>query len=137
MSDAMHSHSFMFGGQRILMVEARDFVTEELRQKLDELGALIVGPVTNVGDALARIGEDEVDGAILDLKYDGQTIFPVVEALEASGIPYIFALAPVPADLPAGFTGFVLCTKRNELDHIARALFGRGRHTFRHGRNGS
>ncbi|MDL2406245.1 hypothetical protein PY650_11365 [Rhizobium calliandrae] len=67
-------------------------MTKKLRQKLDELGASIIGPVTSVEDTLAPIGKGEVDGAILDLKFGGQAIFPVAEALEASGIPYIFAL---------------------------------------------
>jgi phosphoglycolate phosphatase-like HAD superfamily hydrolase len=58
---------------------------------LEQLGADILGPVRTLGGALALLQVlDRVDGAVLGINlHDG--VHPLLGALEARGIPYVFA----------------------------------------------
>jgi len=53
--------------KRILVVEDAYFLSDEVRQKLVSLGALVVGPVATVTDAMDLIDGSEIDAAILDV----------------------------------------------------------------------
>ena len=113
-----------FKDRRVLVVEDEYFLADETRRTLENLGALVVGPVTHVEDALRLLASGEIDAAILDVHLDGEFVFPVAEKLEQNGIPYIFATSYDPSIVPERFTGFVLSTRPIDLDKIANALFG-------------
>ena len=75
---------------------------------LHELGCEIVGPVSSVATALAAIGENELDGALLDMNLRGEHVLPAAEKLMARGVPFLldtgYALsssnAPTLKDVP-------------------------------------
>jgi len=114
----------LFAGKRILVVEDEYFLADETRQKLDHLGAIVVGPAANVEDALRLISSLDIDGAILDVHLGDEFVFPVAEALEAVDVPFVFATGYDAFIIPAKFSGFALCEKPTELGKIASALFG-------------
>ena len=58
---------------------------------LTELGAAVVGPASRVRQALQLLQEQTVHAAVLDLNIAGELVYPVAEALETKGLPYIFA----------------------------------------------
>ncbi|MDX3927825.1 MAG: response regulator [Shinella sp.] len=119
-----NSYLRFFKDRRILIVEDEYFLADETRTKLQQLGAVVVGPTGDVAHALELIGDEPVDAAILDVYLDGEMVFPVAEKLQQLGIPYVFATGYDPSIIPEQFTGFVLSAKPIALDHIARALFG-------------
>ncbi|MEZ2224051.1 response regulator [Rhizobium sp. RCC_161_2] len=119
MNDSTATYSQMFSGKRLLIVEDEYLLAEEPRRRLRELGCVLIGPTGDIKRALELIGD--ADAAILDIQFDPEAVFPVVEALERLGLPYVFATGDIP---PAKFTGFVLCDKAVEIEHIAKALFG-------------
>lgn len=121
MNDSTVTYSQMFSNKRLLIVEDEYFLAEETGRKLRELGALLIGPVSDIPRALDLIETRQVDAAILDLQLDANLAFPVAETLDRQELPYVFAVGHSP---PAGFTGFVLCEKAADIEHIAKALFG-------------
>lgn len=76
-------------GLRILVVEDEALVLMEIEDMLRELGCEIVGPVSTVATALAAIGENELDGALLDMNLRGEHILPAAEKLLARGVPFL------------------------------------------------
>ena len=81
----------LLSGQRILVVEDEMLVAWMLADLLAELGCVVVGPVARVDQALTAIGEDSVDAAVLDINLNGQTSYPVADALAARGVPFVFS----------------------------------------------
>jgi CheY-like chemotaxis protein len=78
-------------GLRVLVVEDEALVALQLEDMLHELGCTIVGPASRVGQALALLGGQQVDAAVLDLNVAGELVYPVADALASRRLPYIFA----------------------------------------------
>lgn len=114
----------LLAGKHILVVEDEFLLADATRKKLTKLGATVVGPTPRVEQALRLIEEEKVDAAILDIFLDDKLVFPVAEKLEQLGIPFVFASAYDASVIPLRFTGYTLCEKPFELEHIARGLFG-------------
>ncbi|RAX38205.1 response regulator [Rhizobium tropici] len=123
MDNSTAPYSQMFRGKRLLIVEDGYFLADEARQKLQELGAIIVGPVDDIEHAAELIEESDADAVILDLHLAPERAFYLVERLERQRLPYVFALAREPPGATADFAGFVLCEKSAAMEHIAKALF--------------
>lgn len=77
-------------GLRILVVEDEALVLMEIEDMLQDLGCEIMGPASSVATALAAIGENALDGALLDMNLRGEHILPVAEKLLALGVPFVF-----------------------------------------------
>lgn len=75
---------------RILIVEDDPLVAMLLEDYLEALERRPIGPVDNVAAALARLHEDEIDAAVIDVHLaNGETSEPVAEALAALGIAFM------------------------------------------------
>lgn len=85
---------------RILVVEDEFLVATELADWLKKLGAEVVGPFGRLAPAHAAAREEALDGAILDVRLDGERTFEVVEELLARGVPVILATGFRDDDLP-------------------------------------
>lgn len=81
----------MIEGKRILVVEDEFIVAAMLCDTLEDAGALPVGPVGRVGEALDAVVAEAVDAAVLDWNLCGEPSIPVAEALAARGIPFVIA----------------------------------------------
>lgn len=127
MNDSEAPYSQMLLGKRLLIVEDECFLAEEAHQKLRKLGATVIGPIGDIEHAADLIETDEADAVILDIYLDPKLAFPLVERLESLKLPYVFAIRQDPSVTTAGFTGFVLCEESSEIEHIAKALFGRSK----------
>jgi CheY-like chemotaxis protein len=114
----------LFSGKRILIVEDEYFLADETRRKLEDLGAIVVGPTSNVSRALDLINREHIDAAILDVYLGDQLVFAVADELEARDINFVFATGYDPSHIPVRYKGFALCEKPTELENIAVALFG-------------
>jgi CheY-like chemotaxis protein len=111
--------------RRILVVEDDCLQAENLREELEALGAEVVGPVPSVADALALLAAGTpVDAAILDVNLGGETVFPVVEALQARTIPVVFATGYDAGTLPSAYAHVPCCEKPFEASDCVWALFG-------------
>jgi FixJ family two-component response regulator len=48
---------------------------------------------------LRLLSDNAVDAAVLDLNIAGELVYPVADALDARGLPYIFATGYSPSDV--------------------------------------
>lgn len=78
-------------GRRIMVVEDEMLVAMELEDLLAEHGCAVVGPVPSAERALALMGENLPEAAILDVNLNGHTALPVAAALREQGVPFVLA----------------------------------------------
>lgn len=112
-----------FRGKRVLVVENEYLLAREIQRQLEASGAAVVGPVPSVAQALELIDDHQIDVAILDVQLDAETSFPIANALEAKGIPFVFATAYAQEQMPERYCRFVV-SKPVGLQAIAQKLFG-------------
>lgn len=97
-SSAFPSSSGWRGGDvlrdaRVFIVEDEFIVAALLEDRLRSLGCDVVGPAATVTEALDLLAAEPVDVAVLDVNIAGEKVFPVADALEERGVPFIFATA--------------------------------------------
>lgn len=99
----MVSKPQLLTGLRILIVEDEFLVSVALEDDLRQSGAQIVGPFSNLTDALAGAERHDFDLALLDINLDGTMVYPLADALLSRGMPFLFLSGYIGADLPARF----------------------------------
>mgnify|MGYP003577931795 FL=1 len=110
-------------GLRLLLVEDEFVLALGLADALGDLGAVVLGPVATVGDALALIERvPEIDGAVLDVNLGHEVAYAVADALVARGIPFLFATANERARLPERFAHVPVCQKPFEVEAFRDAV---------------
>src|ERR1700750_1912912 len=77
-------------GLRLLLVEDEGLVAMELEDLISSLGAEAVGPFGRVADALEALGRERVNGAVLDVRLDGETTFQIADVLLQAANPILF-----------------------------------------------
>ena len=77
-------------GARVLVVEDEPLITHDIREGLADAGAVVVGPAATVDKALSLADANDLSAAILDVRLDGETVFPVAAALSARSMPFVF-----------------------------------------------
>lgn len=87
-------------GRRVLIVEDRYFVADDLRQLFSRNGAEVVALVADVEEAKRIAASEKIDLAVLDVDLRGRDVFDAVGVLEARGTPFIFVTGYRPAHLP-------------------------------------
>lgn len=80
----------VLAGARILIVEDEYLVAVELKEILSGMGAEVVGPVSRLQPARDLARSQRLDGAVLDVKLNGDTSFPLAEDLLARAVPILF-----------------------------------------------
>jgi CheY-like chemotaxis protein len=90
--EAMHAPGLgrVLAGTRLLLVEDEALVGMMMKDMLTDLGFQVTGPCARVADALAVAGQQEFHGALLDVNLDGEMVYPVAEALQTQGVPFVF-----------------------------------------------
>ena len=109
-------------GRHILLVEDEYYIAYAMQCGLEDAGARVVGPAAFVGDALALLDRELIDGAVLDVSLDDEKVFPVAEALTTRGIPFIFATGYAASDLPPAWRHVPRFEKPVNAATVARAL---------------
>jgi len=78
-------------GLRILVVEDEAAISLLLEDMLLDFGCEVVGPAARLTAALDIAHRETLDLAILDVNVAGEPVYPVVEALEARKVPFLFS----------------------------------------------
>ncbi|PTM93593.1 response regulator [Mycoplana dimorpha] len=118
-----YSYARLFNGKRILVVENEYFLTRQARLKMEEFGAIVVGPTGSVELALKFIHEQPIDAAILDVHLAAELVLALSDRLIELGIAFVFATAYDPSLVADRFPGYLLCDDPTALGQIAKALF--------------
>ena len=88
---------------RVLVVEDESLIAMLVEDGLETLGYEVVGPVGTVDAALRMVEQTPFDLALLDINLGGKQSFPIAEALESRGIPYVFLTGYDRSSLPLAF----------------------------------
>ena len=100
-----------FARRRVLVVEDEMMVAWLLEDMLAELGCVVLGPVAKVDKALAMIGTEAIDVAVLDVNLDGEMSYPIADALGARGVPFVFVTGYAKDRLLDGYRSFPMLQK--------------------------
>lgn len=112
-------------GRRILIVEDDAFIADSLRDCLESVGAVVVGPVASVAAAIAVVeGADPLDGAAVDVNLNGERAFSVADALAARGVPFVLMTGYGAESIPARYAEVPRCGKPFDLAELVRLLSG-------------
>ena len=86
-----HADGVDLNGLRILVVEDEAAISLLLEDMLLDLGCEVVGPAGRLATALDLAANEAFDLAILDVNIAGESIYPLVEALEGRKVPFVFS----------------------------------------------
>lgn len=81
----------LLSGRSILVVEDEMLVLMSIETMLEDLGCTDVEATATVPGALQLLKECSFDAAMLDVNLNGETSYPVADALIAAGIPFVFS----------------------------------------------
>ena len=94
-------------GRRILVVEDEFLIAMEVEDLLRALGAEVIGPFGHLEPALGAALKEDINGAVLDARLDGETSEEVAALLVSRGLPVLLTtgydgeqLPPVLRQLP-------------------------------------
>ncbi len=112
--------------RRVLLVEDEMMVAGMLQRMLADLGYAVVGPATDVDEAMGMIGGGGIDAAVLDINLDGEMSYPVADELASRGIPFVFSTGYGAEDMPDGYEGISVLKKPFRRSGLADALASLG-----------
>lgn len=120
----MGAATAILGGKRILVIEDEPLVAMELALTLGEAGVVVLGPASTANDALAVIGSEPLDGALLDGNLQGKLVDAVAEALSTRSVPFLFVSGYGRDHLPAAFASIPIISKPFVTSTLLASLSG-------------
>ncbi|KKB76480.1 hypothetical protein VW35_16915 [Devosia soli] len=112
-----------FAGRRIMVVEDDYLVVTDLIERLQAMGADVIGPVPNLEKAFERLDRlPDIAGAVLDLNVAGQMVFPLADELRRRSVPFIFSTGYDDDSIPAQYAQVLRFAKPASERQIASAL---------------
>jgi CheY-like chemotaxis protein len=111
-------------GKSVLIIEDEPLTSMSIASAITKLGGNVAGRIANVDTALHIIATSDLDGAIVDIKLSRQRTFRVADALAARRVPFVFATATPPMEIPARFANVPWLQKPYRLDAVCHALEG-------------
>ena len=113
----------------ILVVEEEPIIAWQLQEQLTEGGYRVMGPVGDLGAAVARACHADVAGAILETRLGPDDTWCVADVLRARGVPFLFVTARPCTAVPERFRDVPCLNKPYgpaELDAGVAELLGEG-----------
>ena len=114
---------------RVLVVEDNGLIAAKLAQVLRRGGYAVVGPAATLAAALDLLSQNAaLAAALLDIDLRGEPVYPLTEALEARGVPFLYLTGYEPLAIPETWRGAPRIEKPFEattlLGALARLLAG-------------
>jgi CheY-like chemotaxis protein len=112
-------------GKRVIVVEDDYLLATDLCHDFRALGATVLGPAPTPFYALQLIGANErrkLDGAVLDVRLHGTTVYDLADLLHRRGVPFVFATASEKTAIPKRFEGAPVVTKPYERSTVVQAV---------------
>jgi DNA-binding response OmpR family regulator len=117
----------LLAGKRVLVVEDELLISMLIEDILVDAGCRIVGPFTNLADALLAARNEVADIALLDVNLRGEKVYPAADLLTKRGIPFLF-LSGYGADaIPNNHPEWRVCSKPFNIADLTAALIARMR----------
>lgn len=81
----------ILAGRRILVVEDEMLVLMNIETALEDLGCSAICSVASVAEALALLAKQRFDAAVVDVNLGREKSYPVADALNQLGVPFVFS----------------------------------------------
>jgi CheY-like chemotaxis protein len=107
--------------RNILIVEDDLLIAMDLEQTLNDAGCIVVGFVPSVARAMAKIDNNRIDAALLDVTLGGEMVFAIADRLSADGIPFVF-ITGKPQSVPEHYGTHPVITKPYSPPAVLEAL---------------
>ena len=114
--------SKLLSGRRVLVVEDEILVLMVLEDMLADVGCESITVAATVDQALALIGTQVFDAALLDLNLNGTASYPLAEALDARGVPFFFSTGYSVEGIKEGYRDRLVLKKPFELKDLVEVL---------------
>ena len=79
----------LLSGKRVLLLEDEFLIAVLLEDIFCDQGCIVVGSYSTVSAALAAAEGADIDLAVIDLNIGGERSYPVAEALDRRGLPFL------------------------------------------------
>ncbi len=110
-------------GVRVLIVEDNAMIASETTDAINQMGAIVIGPVARLAAALRQIDKEPFDVAVLDVDLNGTMVWPLAEELAKRGIPFCFATGfDAKQVIPADLSDRIVLNKPYLLENLEKAL---------------
>lgn len=80
-------------GKRVLIVEDNPLLAHDIKDLMEDLGAVPIGPALDLQTGFALLNDNDPDAALLDVDLAGELVWPLAEALSARRVPFAFISA--------------------------------------------
>lgn len=110
---------------RVLVIEDESLIAMLLEDLLVEMGYTVEGMAATVSDGLALLEQHPVELAVVDVNLGGEPSFPVADALQQRGIPFLFTTGYGQLGLPAPYSALPVLQKpfrKKDLEAALQAL---------------
>lgn len=114
----------LLSGRRSLVVEDEMLVLLMIEDMLADLGCETVATAATVNQALALIGAQTFDVAMLDMNLNGNQTYAVADALAAQGVPFVFSTGYSGHDIRDGYRDRPVLKKPFREDELRGVLAG-------------
>jgi len=125
----MTSPREVLAGLRVLVVEDELLVALMVEDALTDQDCVVVGPCSRVREALQAVETANLDAAVLDINIAGEQVFPVADALDRRGVPFLLVSGYGQAAVPENRPFWKVCAKpfRTEdmVSMLAKQIEGR------------
>jgi len=109
---------------RILLVDDEPLIGAITEEWLLDLGHTVVGPALDLASAMRLSEEGGVDAAVIDVTLGRESGYPLAEALEARGVPFVFATGYGKAGLEPAWRHRETLAKPFEFEAFRAAIEG-------------
>jgi DNA-binding response OmpR family regulator len=116
------SASITLNGCTVLVLEDDFLLAEEMRESLEDAGAVVLGPCPSNGAALRFINQTPPDIAVLDVNLGTGPTFEIPKLLKANGIPFAFATGYDASVIPPEFASAIRLEKPVEPNSLIKVL---------------
>ena len=94
----------------------------DLEDLLTTMGFQVVGPASQLRDAIELAREEQIDFAVLDINIAGAQSFPVADILRNRKIPFVFSTGYGTEGLVDGYRNEVVLRKPYAPEDLRRAI---------------
>jgi CheY-like chemotaxis protein len=112
----------LFAHCSVLVVEDEPLVAMLLVDFLEELGCTVAAQASSVAEGLERLNDTAFDLAILDVNLRGQPVWPVANALQEQGRPFVLASGYDGSQAQHRYTHAAILSKPYNLEGLRRAI---------------
>jgi DNA-binding response OmpR family regulator len=77
-------------GCRVLVVEDDALIAMDVEGSIRDFGCHVIGPFGSIAAALAAVGTEQPDCAVIDLNLNGHPALALADALALAQVPFLF-----------------------------------------------